>query len=145
MLFFQILLIMCALRIASLRWDMMPLPSRVVGMSMEFLMEDLPQMYTSEESTCSHLQGLLLLLVVRCLVAFQMCLLSISTYTIHLVALSLELQREEAVTSKGSLYQMLKWKTSTWHWPPLASVGPIQMKSMILVLYQFWTTSPCGM
>ena len=123
----------------------MLLPLRVVGMSMELLMEDLPQMCTSEGSTYSHLQGLLLLLVVRCLVAFLMCMLNMSTYTTHLVALSLEQQREEVVTSKGSSYQMLKWKTSTWHCPRLVSAGPIQMTSMILLLSQFWTTSPCRM
>lgn len=123
----------------------MPLPLRVVGMSMALPMEDPPHTYTSGVSTYNRLLVLLLPLVVRCLVAFQRYLWSRSTYTTHLVAFSSEQQKVEGATSERSSYQMLKWKTSTWHLVPLVSLVPIPTTSLIRMLSRIWITSPCKM
>lgn len=85
---------------------MMPLLSRVVGMSMALPMADPPQMYTLKEFNSNHLPVRPWPLEVKCPVAFLIYAWKRFTYTTHSVELNSELSREEVVILKRLSYQM---------------------------------------
>lgn len=124
---------------------MMPLHSRVAGMSMGLPMADPPPMYMSDELTFNLPLALPWPLVVRCPVAFLMSVWSTSTCTTLSVALSSERPREEVVISKKSSYQMLRWKTFKQPLVQRAKLAPTQMIILTPMRSRSWITSPCRM